>query len=42
MTDAPRAQQQNASARVYRLDGTPAENYSRGILFQNDKKFVRK
>lgn len=42
MADAPRAHQQNTSARVYRLDGTPADSYSRGILIQNDKKFVRK
>jgi len=42
MTDAPSTQQQNASARVYRLDGTPADNYSRGILIQNDNKFVKK
>ena len=42
MTDAPRTQQQNASARVYRLDGTPADDSSNGILIQNDQKFVRK
>ena len=42
MNDASRTQQQNASARIYRLDGTPADNSSRGILIQNDQKFVRK
>ena len=42
MTGAPRTQQQNASARVYRLDGTPADDSSNGILIQNDQKFVRK
>jgi acid phosphatase (class A) len=42
MTDAPRTQQQNASARIYHLDGTPADNSSHGVLIQNDQKFVRK
>lgn len=42
MVHAPRTQRQNASARIYRLDGTPADDSSRGILIQNDKKFVRK
>jgi acid phosphatase (class A) len=42
ITDAPRTQQQNASARVYRLDGTPADDSSRGILIQHDQKYVRK
>ena len=42
IAEAPQAQQQNSSARVYRLDGTPANDSSRGILIQNNKKFVRK
>lgn len=42
IAEAPQAQQQNSSARVYHLDGTPANDSSRGILIQNNKKFVRK
>jgi acid phosphatase (class A) len=42
MAEAPRAQQPNASARIYRLDGTPADDSSRGILIQNQQKIVRK
>ena len=40
--EAPHAQQQNSSARVYRLDGTPANDSSHGVLIQNNQKFVRK
>jgi len=39
---APHAQQQNSSARVYRLDGTPANNSSHGVLIQNNQKFIKK
>ncbi len=42
ITDMPSKQQQNASARIFHIDGTPADNASHGILIQNDKKFVRK
>ncbi len=42
ITDAPGTQQQNASARIYRLDGTPADNSSSSILIQNNQKFIRK
>lgn len=42
VTEAPRAQQQGSTARVYRLDGTPASESSQGILIQNNQKFVRK
>ena len=42
IAETPRTQQQNSSARVYRLDGTPADESSRGILIQNNQKFVRK
>ena len=42
IAETPRTQQQNSSARVYRLDGTPADDSSRGILIQNNQKFVRK
>jgi len=42
IAEVPRTQQQNASARVYRLDGTPANDSSHGILIQNNQKFVRK
>ena len=42
IAETPRIQQQNSSARVYRLDGTPADDFSRGILIQNNQKFVRK
>lgn len=42
MTETARSQQQSSSARVYRLDGTPANDSSRGILIQNSRKFVRK
>jgi len=41
MAEAPSVQQQNTSARVYRIDGTPADNSSRGILIQDNRKFVR-
>ncbi len=40
--EAPHAQQQNSSARVYRLDGTPANDSSHGVLIQNNQKFVKK
>ena len=36
------AQQQSSSTRVYRLDGTPADNGSHGVLIQNSQKFVKK
>lgn len=39
---ATRTQQDNASARIYRLDGTPASDSARGALIQNGQKFVRK
>jgi len=42
VTEAPRVQQQGSTARVYRLDGTPASESSQGILIQNNQKFVRK
>ena len=42
VTEAPRVQQQGSTARVYRLDGTPASKSSQGILIQNNQKFVRK
>ena len=42
VTEAPRVQQQGSTARVYRLDGTPATESSQGILIQNNQKFVRK
>ena len=34
--------QAEGSARIYRLDGTPASESSRGLLIQNNKKVVRK
>ena len=40
ITDAPRTQQQKA--RIYRLDGTPADNSSHGILIEGNQKVVRK
>jgi acid phosphatase (class A) len=42
IVEASGSQQQNASARIYRLDGTPADNSSHGILIQNNRKFVNK
>jgi len=42
MADAPRTQQQNASARIYRLDGTPATVTTRGVVIKNNQKVVRK
>ena len=42
VAEAPRVQQQGSTARVYRLDGTPASESSQGILIQNNQKFVRK
>ena len=40
--ELPHEQQQNSSARVYRLDGTPADDSSHGIVIQDNQKFVRK
>ncbi len=40
--EVPSAQQKDASARIYHLDGTPANDTSNGILIQNNQKFVRK
>jgi hypothetical protein len=42
ISEAPQAQQQNSSARIYRLDGTSANDSSNGTLIQNSQKFVRK
>lgn len=42
VSEVPRTQQNNASARIYHPDGTPANDASRGILIQNNQKFVRK
>ena len=42
IVEMPRTQQQNSSARVYRLDGTPADDSSHGIVIQDNQKFVRK
>ena len=42
IVEMPRTQQQSSSARVYRLDGTPADDSSRGIVIQDNRKFVRK
>jgi acid phosphatase (class A) len=42
IAEAPRAQQQSSSARILRLDGTPADKSSNGILIQNNQKFIRK
>ena len=42
INEAPRSQQQNASARIYRIDGTPADESSHGILIQNSQKFLKK
>jgi acid phosphatase (class A) len=42
ISEAPHTQQKNTSARVYRLDGTPANESSNGILIQSNQKFVSK
>jgi hypothetical protein len=42
VSEAPTVQQPSAPARVYRLDGTPADETSSGIFIQNNQKFVRK
>ena len=42
IAETSHSQQQKSSARVYRLDGTPANDSSHGILIQNNQKFVRK
>jgi acid phosphatase (class A) len=42
LSEAPQAQPQHSSSRTYRLDGTPANNASHGILIQNNQKIVRK
>ena len=42
VSETPRPQQKNASARIYRPDGTAADDASRGILIQDNQKFVRK
>ena len=34
--------QAEGTARIYRLDGTPASESSRGLLIQDNKKVVRK
>ena len=34
--------QKSASARVYHIDGTPADDSSHGVLIQNNQKFVRR
>ena len=40
--EAAHAQKNNSSARIYHLDGTPANEASQGILIQNSQKVVRK
>jgi len=40
--EATPPQQKNSSARIYHLDGTPANDASQGILIQNSQKIVRK
>ena len=40
--EATPPQQKNSSARIYHLDGTPANDASQGILIQNSQKVVRK
>jgi acid phosphatase (class A) len=42
VTNTTRAAQQERSARIYRLDGTPANNTTKGIVITNDKKIVIK
>ena len=42
INETPHSPQQNSSARVYRLDSTPANDSSHGVLIQNNQKFVRK
>jgi acid phosphatase (class A) len=42
VVETTRPQQEATSARVYRLDGTPAQNTSHGILIQNNQKVIRK
>ena len=40
--EAPRAQEPSSSALIYRIDGTPADESSHGILIQNSQKFMKK
>ena len=42
ISNAPRAQQQKSSAHVYRLDGTPANENTHGIVIEDNQKVVRK
>lgn len=42
VVEATSSQQQSTSARVYHLDGTPANDASHGILIQDNQKVVRK
>ena len=35
-----RAAQQEGSARIYRIDGTPADNTSNGIVIANGRKVI--
>ena len=42
VTNTTRAAQQERSARIYRLDGTPANNTTKGIVITNNKKIVIK
>ena len=42
VAEAPHARQQRSTARIYRLDGTLANESSEGILIKNNQKFIRK
>lgn len=41
VAEAPHARQQRSTARIYRLDGTLANESSEGILIKNNQKFIR-
>jgi acid phosphatase (class A) len=42
LSEAAHAQQPSSSARVYRIDGTPVSDASRGVVIKDYKKVVRK
>jgi len=42
VTNTTRAAQQEGSARIYRIDGTPANDTAKGIVIANGKKVIIK
>ena len=40
IVEMPRTQQQSSSARVYRLDGTPADENAHGVVISGGEKRI--